>query len=251
MRALCRLTRSPAAQAEDEEAVLAQAEEILEARKAQAAAKRPAGAPLMHAASFSNSISELPFFDANVTPFAPSKPGVYLRRNMLEEAKKAALQQVCFAQGAAAAHPGRHTCIVTTLCCSTGPLLVPVVRVLGTIATIDPSSRPFAATNALPHAGCVQSQHGQKAAKMLDSVLADVAKATPAPAMLTRAVSGMFLALHSEARHLVDLRLSGQRGALKAAPVEEGRGKRAIKVKGPRYSEGPAPPPSKRSRLTR
>jgi hypothetical protein len=81
-------------QAGEEDKILAQAEAITDARKAQAAAKRSQGAPLKHPSSFSNSISELPFFDHCVIPFAPSKPGVYLRRAMLEESKKTASQQV-------------------------------------------------------------------------------------------------------------------------------------------------------------
>jgi hypothetical protein len=83
---------------------------------------------------------------------------------------------------------------------------------------------------------------------MLDSVLSDVAKVSP-PTMLTRAISGMFLALHSEAQHLVDLKLRAQRAPAKAPPVEEGRGKRSIKVKG-RFDDLPSQP-QKRSRITR
>lgn len=74
--------------AEEDEA-LAQADLILQQRREKAAAKRPQGAPLLHAASFSNSVGELPFFDAGVIPTAPPKPGVYSRRAMLEEALKA------------------------------------------------------------------------------------------------------------------------------------------------------------------
>jgi hypothetical protein len=84
---------------------------------------------------------------------------------------------------------------------------------------------------------------------MVDTVLSDVAKVSTAPRMLTRAISGMFLALHSEAQHLVDLKLRGQRAPAKGAPVDEGRGKRSMKVKG-RFDEMPAQPP-KRSRITR
>lgn len=80
-------------QVEEEDRILAQAEKIAEARKAAALAKRPSGAPLLHHASFSNSIAEMPFFDHAVTPFAPPKPGVYLRRAALEESKRTALAQ--------------------------------------------------------------------------------------------------------------------------------------------------------------
>jgi hypothetical protein len=174
-------------QAEDEDQILAQAEEILEARKAEAAAKRPQGAPLLHPASFSNSISELPFFDHTVVPMAPPKPGVYLRRAMVEESKKAAVNQAA---------------------------------------------------------------HSQKVSKTLEVVLADTAKVAPSPTMMTRAVTGMFLALHSEALHLVELKLHNQRAAGKVAG-EEGRGKRTIKAKNPRYEEPLPPHPSKRNRPSR
>ena len=80
-------------QAEEEDRLLAQAEQITGARKAALLAKRPSGAPLLHPASFSNSVSEMPFFDHAVTPYAPPKPGVYLRRAALEESKKTALAQ--------------------------------------------------------------------------------------------------------------------------------------------------------------
>lgn len=75
-------------QAEEEDVIIAQAEAILQKRKEQAAARRPQGAPLSHPSSFSNSVAELPFFDHNVMPYAPQKPGVYSRRAMLEDAAK-------------------------------------------------------------------------------------------------------------------------------------------------------------------
>ena len=75
-------------QAEEEDVIIAQAEAILQKRKEQAAARRPQGAPLSHPSSFSNSVAELPFFDHNVMPYAPQKPGVYSRRQMLEESSK-------------------------------------------------------------------------------------------------------------------------------------------------------------------
>jgi hypothetical protein len=78
-----------AMQVAEEDEILAQADQIIQQRKEQAAAKRPQGAPLLHAASFSNSVGELPFFDANVIPTCPPKPGVYSRRAMLDDALKA------------------------------------------------------------------------------------------------------------------------------------------------------------------
>lgn len=170
---------------EDEDRILAEAEAITAARKAEAAAKRPQGAPLLHPANFSNSILELPFFDHTVIPFAPPKPGVYLRRQQLEESKKVAINQ---------------------------------------------------------------QAHSQKVAKTLDAILTEL-KVPTAPEVMSRAASGMYLALHSEALHLVDLKLQSQRPAAKA--LEEGRGKRTIKAKNPRYEETIQAPPAKRNRLMR
>ena len=61
---------------------------------------------------------------------------------------------------------------------------------------------------------------------------------------------GNYLALYDEALKLVELKLRGQRGAAKVN-VDEGRGKRTVKAKAPRYDESPQPPPSKRNRFTR
>lgn len=174
----------------EEDQILQQAEVIAAARKAEAAAKRPQGAPLLHPATFSNSILELPFFDHTVIPYAPPKPGVYLRRHQLEESKKAAVNQ---------------------------------------------------------------QAHSQKVAKTLEGILNDTVQVAAAPEIMSRAMSGMYLALHSEALHLVDLKLRNQRTTTKggAAAFEEGRGKRAVKGKNPRFDETVPAPPAKRNRPTR
>ena len=67
-----------------------------------------------------------------------------------------------------------------------------------------------------------------------------------APTMPTRAVGGMYLALHSEALQLVDLKLKSTRPVIRQ---DEGRGKRSIKVKAQRgYEEDPGGPVPKRVR---
>ena len=93
--------RSPL-QVEEEERILAEAEAITAARKRAASAARPGGAaPLLHPDAFSNDVPDAPFFDRAATAVAPPKPGVYLRRAALEDAKKAAQQHS--AHGAKAA----------------------------------------------------------------------------------------------------------------------------------------------------
>lgn len=86
------LARTPQ-QAADEDAILEEAERILLARKQEAEARRSEGAPLLHPTTFSNCVSELPFFDRNVVPVAPTKPGVYLRRESVNDSLKKAIQE--------------------------------------------------------------------------------------------------------------------------------------------------------------
>jgi hypothetical protein len=77
----------------------------------------------MHDTSFSNSVSELPFFDHCVVPFAPSKPGVYLRRAMLEESKKTAGQQVKLCQVNGHAPPFFIMCSILAKACESCDIL--------------------------------------------------------------------------------------------------------------------------------
>lgn len=64
--------------------------------------------------------------------------------------------------------------------------------------------------------------------------------------MPTRAVSGMFLSLYIESLAVSELKLNANRPVIRP---DEGRGKRAIKVKAPRYDdEASLPPANKRNR---
>lgn len=96
-----------------------------------------------------------------------------------------------------------------------------------------------------------QVQPVPKSQKMLETVMAETAGAAMAPTMPTRAVGGMYLALHSEALQLVDLKLKATRPVVRQ---DEGRGKRSIKVKAQRFEEdqqGPGGPGPKRVRSVR
>jgi hypothetical protein len=93
-----------------------------------------------------------------------------------------------------------------------------------------------------------QVQPVQRVQKMLESVILETANATMTLVMPTRAVGGMYLALHSEALQLVDLKLKATRPIVRP---DEGRGKRSIKVKAPRYEEEALPAVPKRARVVR
>jgi hypothetical protein len=106
-----------------------------------------------------------------------------------------------------------------------------------------------------------QPQQQARVQRMVDTIMAEVGPTpqpgAPQPAMLTRAIMGMRLALHSEVLLLVSMRSKGRSGAVRTgsigggAVVEEGRGKRAAKLKVPRYDESPPGAGAKRQRIGR
>ena len=212
-------------QAEEEDVIIAQAEAVLQKRKEQAAARRPQGAPLLHPSSFSNSVAELPFFDHNVMPYAPQKPGVYSRRQMLEESSK--------------------VCGPLPLC---GAAKATVVLCVAIVRRKRIAHR-FVSDKGVVHVQRATAQVqpvGLKSQKLLETVMSETAGAAMAPTMPTRAVGGMYLALHSEALQLVDLKLKATRPVIRQ---DEGRGKRSIKMKAQRgFEEDPGGPVPKRVR---
>ena len=81
---------------------------------------------------------------------------------------------------------------------------------------------------------------------MVETVMGDTPGGGAMAQMPTRAVSGMFLSLYIESLAIAELKLSANRPVIRP---DEGRGKRAIKVKAPRYDdEAPLPPVNKRNR---
>jgi hypothetical protein len=242
-------------QAEEEDIIIAQAEAILQKRKEQAAARRPQGAPLLHPSSFSNSVAELPFFDYNVMPFAPQKPGVYSRRLMLEDSAKVSFLLLAHweydwlghkvlmfplaLQSLAATTKQWHTRGERDVRLSThhvkclSPCLWGRCRLLMLDFCTDQSLTRLWGVVDVQRA-IQQVQPTQKSQKVLETVMAETAGAAMHPTMPTRAVGGMFLALYSEALQLVDLKLKATRPVVKQ---EEGRGKRSIKVKAQRFDD--------------
>lgn len=91
-----------------------------------------------------------------------------------------------------------------------------------------------------------QVQSSQRVQKMVEAIMGDTPGAGTMAQMPTRAVSGMFLSLYIESLALAELKLNANRAVIRP---DEGRGKRAIKVKAPRYDdEVPLPPVNKRNR---
>lgn len=91
-----------------------------------------------------------------------------------------------------------------------------------------------------------QVQSSQKVQKIVETYFADTPGGALLARMPTRAISGMFLSLYLESLTLSDLKLNANRPVIRP---DEGRGKRAIKVKAPRYDEeSPIPPANKRNR---
>lgn len=91
-----------------------------------------------------------------------------------------------------------------------------------------------------------QVQSSQRVQKVVETIMGDTPGAGTMAQMPTRAISGMFLSLHLESLALAELKLNTNRPVMRP---DEGRGKRAIKVKAPRYDdEATLPPVNKRNR---
>ena len=91
------------------------------------------------------------------------------------------------------------------------------------------------ASAIVPKAMAEQPMQLARVQKSLDFVLQDIAKVRQPPRMMTRAVSAMWLSLHSEALMLVNMRQRSDKLGL--GNDDGGRGKRLPKTKVPRYDE--------------
>lgn len=106
-------------------------------------------------------------------------------------------------------------------------------------------SRRAMLEDAIKRAG-QQVQSSQRVQKLLETVMGDTPGGGTMAQMPTRAVSGMFLSLYIESLAVSELKLNANRPVIRP---DEGRGKRAIKVKAPRYDdEASLPPANKRNR---
>jgi hypothetical protein len=85
----------------------------------------------------------------------------------------------------------------------------------------------------------------QRVQKHLDTLIQDVGKIHAQPAAMTRATSAMWLALHSEALMLVNMR---QRQSKVSLPLDDSRSKRGSKVKTPRHDDPASSASLKRQR---